>query len=220
MFLYPSICLHLTTPQCSDDESSLNIMENMLLNWVKIEIVWELKDKAYVKCVRLPVNQIENKKNMLLTIWIYCHTTFIVTWIKKVIHKKVIQKNTFPPVRAEQMTREVWDFIFFKTAPFPKTDIPKENLQKLKREFEFWYPVDVRVSGKDLVPNHLSYYLYNHIAMWPNDRYAAAYLFTTKCSLQYKNVCIAIKVLILFCCISASPTFYYYCIFYITTITT
>lgn len=72
-------------------------------------------------------------------------------------------------IRPQQMTREVWDYIFFKTSPFPKTDIPKEHLQKLRREFEFWYPVDVRVSGKDLVPNHLSYYLYNHVAMWPND---------------------------------------------------
>lgn len=73
-------------------------------------------------------------------------------------------------VRPEQMTREVWDFIFFKSSPFPKTDIPKEHLQRLRREFEYWYPVDARVSGKDLVPNHLSYYLYNHVAMWPNDR--------------------------------------------------
>ncbi|KAM4620885.1 leucine--tRNA ligase, cytoplasmic [Polymixia lowei] len=73
-------------------------------------------------------------------------------------------------IRPEQMTREVWDFIFFKTSPFPKTDVPKDQLQKLRREFEYWYPVDVRVSGKDLVPNHLSYYLYNHVAMWPNDK--------------------------------------------------
>ncbi|KAM6970712.1 leucine--tRNA ligase, cytoplasmic [Aplochiton taeniatus] len=72
-------------------------------------------------------------------------------------------------IKPEQMTREVWDFIFFKAAPFPKSDIPKEHLQRLRREFEYWYPVDVRVSGKDLVPNHLSYYLYNHVAMWPND---------------------------------------------------
>ncbi|XP_053187025.1 leucine--tRNA ligase, cytoplasmic-like [Scomber japonicus] len=72
-------------------------------------------------------------------------------------------------IKPEQMTREVWDFIFFKTSPFPKTSIPKEHLQRLRREFEYWYPVDVRVSGKDLVPNHLSYYLYNHVAMWPKD---------------------------------------------------
>uniref|UniRef100_A0AAQ6IKG7 leucine--tRNA ligase n=1 Tax=Anabas testudineus TaxID=64144 RepID=A0AAQ6IKG7_ANATE len=66
-------------------------------------------------------------------------------------------------IRPDQMTREVWDYIFFKTSPFPKSDIPKEHLQRLRREFEYWYPVDVRVSGKDLVPNHLSYYLYNHV---------------------------------------------------------
>lgn len=70
-------------------------------------------------------------------------------------------------IRPQQMTREVWDYVFFKEAPFPKTQIPKEKLDQLKQEFEFWYPVDVRASGKDLVPNHLSYYLYNHVAMWP-----------------------------------------------------
>lgn len=74
--------------------------------------------------------------------------------------------------RAHQMSKEVWDYIFFKTAPFPKTEIPKEKLDKLKEEFEFWYPVDLRVSGKDLVPNHLSYYLYNHVAMWSEQRWA------------------------------------------------
>lgn len=72
-------------------------------------------------------------------------------------------------IRPEQMTKEVWDYIFFKKAPFPKTTIPKEKLDLLKKEFEFWYPVDLRASGKDLVPNHLSYYLYNHVAMWPED---------------------------------------------------
>ncbi|XP_032192180.1 leucine--tRNA ligase, cytoplasmic isoform X1 [Mustela erminea] len=70
-------------------------------------------------------------------------------------------------IRPQQMTKEVWDYVFFKKAPFPKTQIPKEKLDQLKQEFEFWYPVDLRVSGKDLVPNHLSYYLYNHVAMWP-----------------------------------------------------
>lgn len=70
-------------------------------------------------------------------------------------------------IRPQQMTKEVWDYVFFKEAPFPRTQIPKEKLDQLKHEFEFWYPVDLRVSGKDLVPNHLSYYLYNHVAMWP-----------------------------------------------------
>ena len=39
----------------------------------------------------------------------------------------------------------------------------------MRREFQFWYPVDLRVSGKDLVPNHLTYFLYNHTAIWENE---------------------------------------------------
>ena len=38
-----------------------------------------------------------------------------------------------------------------------------------RQEFQYWYPVDVRVSGKDLIPNHLTYFLYNHCAVWPED---------------------------------------------------
>ncbi|XP_062909230.1 leucine--tRNA ligase, cytoplasmic isoform X1 [Mobula hypostoma] len=72
-------------------------------------------------------------------------------------------------IRPEQMTREVWDYIFLKDAPRPKTQIPQKSLDQLKMEFEYWYGVDLRVSGKDLVPNHLSYYLYNHVAMWTDD---------------------------------------------------
>ncbi|XP_060064776.1 leucine--tRNA ligase, cytoplasmic-like [Ylistrum balloti] len=72
-------------------------------------------------------------------------------------------------VRADQLTPEVWDYIFFSNAKVPTTDIPLSTLDRMKTEFNYWYPVDLRVSGKDLVPNHLTYYIYNHCAMWPDD---------------------------------------------------
>lgn len=72
--------------------------------------------------------------------------------------------------RPEQMTIDAWDYVFFKETHFPKNSaIPKSTLDKLRQEFQFWYPVDLRVSGKDLVPNHLTYFMYNHVAMWPKD---------------------------------------------------
>jgi leucyl-tRNA synthetase len=72
-------------------------------------------------------------------------------------------------IRAEQLTREVWDYIFLN-GPFPHTDIAKEKLDLLRREFLYWYPVDLRVSGKDLIPNHLTYFLYNHVSVWPEPK--------------------------------------------------
>ncbi|XP_050477440.1 leucine--tRNA ligase, cytoplasmic isoform X1 [Bombus huntii] len=74
--------------------------------------------------------------------------------------------NTYN-IKANEMTSEVWDYIFFKDVKFPKTDIKKEALDHMRREFHYWYPVDLRVSGKDLVQNHLTFFIYNHIAIWP-----------------------------------------------------
>ena len=67
------------------------------------------------------------------------------------------------------MTHEVWDYIFFKDCKAPKTKIPKAALEEMRKEFQFWYPLDLRISGKDLVPNHLTYFIYNHTAMWQNE---------------------------------------------------
>jgi len=36
----------------------------------------------------------------------------------------------------------------------------------MRSEFRFWYPFDLRVSGKDLIQNHLTFCLYNHTAIW------------------------------------------------------
>lgn len=36
----------------------------------------------------------------------------------------------------------------------------------MRSEFEYWYPFDLRVSAKDLIPNHLTMSLYNHVEIW------------------------------------------------------
>ncbi|XP_065358523.1 leucine--tRNA ligase, cytoplasmic [Calliphora vicina] len=73
-------------------------------------------------------------------------------------------------IKAEDMTSEVWDYVFFKETPYPKsTKVKQATLDVLRREFEYWYPMDLRVSGKDLIQNHLTFSLYNHAAIWPKD---------------------------------------------------
>lgn len=43
----------------------------------------------------------------------------------------------------------------------------KTILMKMKKSFEYFYPVDLRVSGKDLLKNHLIFFLMNHVAIFP-----------------------------------------------------
>ena len=42
----------------------------------------------------------------------------------------------------------------------------REIIESLRREFQYFYPVDLRCSGKDLVTNHLSFFIFNHVATW------------------------------------------------------
>ncbi|GAA5804279.1 hypothetical protein HPULCUR_009766 [Helicostylum pulchrum] len=70
-------------------------------------------------------------------------------------------------VKPEQLTDAAWDYIF-KIGPAPKdTDIPEPTLAALRREYEYFYPLDLRASGKDLIPNHLTFFMYNHTAIFP-----------------------------------------------------
>lgn len=48
-------------------------------------------------------------------------------------------------------------------------------LRRMIDEFAFWYPFDLRVSGKDLIQNHLTFCLYTHTALWPEARWPRAF---------------------------------------------
>ena len=74
-------------------------------------------------------------------------------------------------IKPEQMTDEVWDHVFAQRElddeAIRRSEIDTGALEAMRREFEYWYPLDVRVSGKDLINNHLTFFLYIHIALFP-----------------------------------------------------
>jgi leucyl-tRNA synthetase len=73
-------------------------------------------------------------------------------------------------VRAEQLTDEVFDYIFFGTGDPAKlakaSGLDKTIIAALHEEFEYFYPVGFRNSGKDLVQNHLTFFIFHHVAIW------------------------------------------------------
>lgn len=81
----------------------------------------------------------------------------------------LVGSNSSSPlgIKPSEMTCAVWDYIFLgDESNLWGSTIPLETLRKLRKEFMFWYPMDLRSSGKDLVPNHLTYSIYNHCAIW------------------------------------------------------
>ncbi|KAK3384276.1 hypothetical protein B0T24DRAFT_78771 [Lasiosphaeria ovina] len=68
-------------------------------------------------------------------------------------------------IAVSQMTDSVWEYVF-ALADEVDSDINKATLDAMRREFTYWYPLDVRISGKDLINNHLVFFLYIHQAIW------------------------------------------------------
>lgn len=69
-------------------------------------------------------------------------------------------------IKPEQLVPEVFDYIFLSKGYPPDCGIEQAKLDKLRESFEYWYPMNLRVSGRDLVQNHLAMLLYNHAAIW------------------------------------------------------
>lgn len=77
-------------------------------------------------------------------------------------------------IPAEDMTDEVWDYIMLGKGTSTSEGVAhmKQNvLEEMRNEFLYWYPVDLRVSGKDLIGNHLTFFMYNHTAIFEKEQW-------------------------------------------------
>ncbi|MCL4430109.1 MAG: class I tRNA ligase family protein, partial [Chloroflexi bacterium] len=90
------------------------------------------------------------------------------------VNKHIKQHN----IKPESLTPEVFDYIFFgkgKSAELSNTTgVGAEVLDSMRSEFLYWYPFDLRNSAKELVPNHLSFCVFHHAALFPPEHWPKA----------------------------------------------
>jgi leucyl-tRNA synthetase len=103
-------------------------------------------------------------------------------WIVETLSDSTIYMSFYtiiPKIREygytpEQLKPEFFDYVFLnKNKPAVSTlskklGIPDDQLKELRKEFNYWYPVSLRISGKDLIYNHLTFFLFQHVAIWEN----------------------------------------------------
>ena len=73
-------------------------------------------------------------------------------------------------ITADELDDTAFDFIF--SGKDLKEHAKLNVLEKMKASFEYWYPVNIRCSGKDLIQNHLTFFIMQHVALfdkkyWP-----------------------------------------------------
>lgn len=74
-------------------------------------------------------------------------------------------------IRAESLDDEFFDYVFSgegtSESVRDKSGINAAILEKMRAEFLYWYPVDLRNSAKELIPNHLLFFIFQHVAFFP-----------------------------------------------------
>ena len=72
---------------------------------------------------------------------------------------------------AAKLDDAFFDFVFLgrgeAAVVAARLGLTPEDLEGLRREFAYWYPFDLRNTGKDLVQNHMAFCLFNHVALFP-----------------------------------------------------
>jgi len=90
------------------------------------------------------------------------------------VNKHIKQNN----VKAEALTPEVFDFLFYGKGDANElgitTGLSANLLNAMRTEFLYWYPFDLRNSAKELVPNHLSFCIFHHAALFPPEHWPKA----------------------------------------------
>jgi leucyl-tRNA synthetase len=76
---------------------------------------------------------------------------------------------------AEVLTEEFWDYVFLGLGNVERvsetTGIAVEDMEAIRGQFMYFYPLDARHSGRDLIPNHLTFMFFNHVAIFPRENW-------------------------------------------------
>ncbi|KAI4837276.1 leucine--tRNA ligase [Plasmodium brasilianum] len=89
-------------------------------------------------------------------------------------------------IEVNDLNDEFFDYVFDISDDTSKIskNITTDKLKKIRREFQYWYPFDVRISGKDLIFNHLTMALFNHVAIWGKKIYKK----NKECHMEEKSI--------------------------------
>jgi len=83
----------------------------------------------------------------------------------------IVEELKRTKVDAQKLSDAFFNYVFLGKGSAKKvaekTSLAVEDVRRMREEFRYFYPLDSRHSGRDLIPNHLTFMLFNHTAIFP-----------------------------------------------------
>src|SRR3989304_2129072 len=100
--------------------------------------------------------------------WIVESLSDSVIYMAYYIIAKFVNAGT---ITADNLSKEFFDYVLLGKGSSDGSAVPKNIVEEIRKEFSYFYPVDSRHSGRDLVPNHLTFFVLNHVAIFPEENW-------------------------------------------------
>jgi len=95
--------------------------------------------------------------------------------LSRYISNTIDSQNSEHKVLADNLSDSFFDYVLLgkndRDLVAKDSKISVHLLEKIKNEFLYYYPVDSRHSGRDLVPNHLVFFIFNHAAIFTKNKW-------------------------------------------------
>ena len=108
--------------------------------------------------------------------WIVESLSDSVIYMAYYIIAKYVNSKAISDDDMDNITDAFFDYVLLGTGSADhvakECKVAAYTVEQIKNEFSYFYPVDSRHSGRDLVPNHLTFFIFNHVAIfdeknWP-----------------------------------------------------
>lgn len=78
-------------------------------------------------------------------------------------------------ISGEDVKDSFFDYVLLGKGDINQTaqdcKLPMKLIEDIRNEFSYFYPLDSRHSGRDLIPNHLSFFIFNHVAIFERENW-------------------------------------------------
>ncbi|ATU09200.1 leucine--tRNA ligase [Methanohalophilus portucalensis] len=90
----------------------------------------------------------------------------------------IVAKFLSEDIKTEQLVPELFDHVLLGKGSVQyaaeRSGIDASVIESMREDFNYWYPVNLRSSGKDLIPNHLLFFLFHHVAIFGEENWPRA----------------------------------------------
>jgi len=74
-------------------------------------------------------------------------------------------------LKSEQLTESFFDYVYLGKGKPENTGVDKSLAEQIRKDVEYWYPLDINLGGKEHQTVHFPVFLMNHVAVLPEKYY-------------------------------------------------